>query len=138
MVDILLLQTVSIVVASVSIVVGIVYYALQIRHQSRMRQTDLVMRLYSQYSSVEFQKLWEKVLTSEAKDFDDYTKRYGWAEALSVGMFFEGIAILLKRKLIDIELVGDMFSITIKMTWKKMKDIALEARKVRNQPELFS
>lgn len=103
MVDILLLQTVSIVVASVSIVVGIVYYALQIRHQSRMRQTDLVMRLYSQYSSVEFQKLWEKVLTSEAKDFDDYTKRYGWAEALSVGMFFEGIAILLKRKLIDIE-----------------------------------
>ena len=131
-------QTVSIAIASAGVFAAAIYYIIQIRHQTKMRQTDLVMRLYSQYSSVEFQKLWEKIVNSEAKDFDDYTKKYGWAEALSVSVFFEGIAILLKRKLIDIDLVGDMFSIAIKMTWEKTKDIALEARKVRNQPGLFS
>jgi hypothetical protein len=52
-------------------------------------------------------------------------------------MFFEGIGILLKRKLIDIELVDDMFTTPIKWTWENMKDIILETRKVSNQPELF-
>jgi hypothetical protein len=59
------------------------------------------------------------------------------AGALTVGLFFEGIGILLKRKLIDIELVDDMLTSRIKLTWEKMRDITLEARKVRNQPELL-
>jgi hypothetical protein len=42
--------------------------------------------------------------------YHDYQKKYGWAEALEVGTFFEGIGILLKRKLIDTELVDDMFT----------------------------
>jgi len=134
MVDI---QTVSIVVASASVVAGIVYYTLQLRHQTRIRQTDLVMKLYSQFNSLEFQKVWEEVLNREAKDFHDYKKKYGWVEYTAVGMFFEGIGILLKRKLINIELVDDMFTSPIKWTWEKMKDIALEARKVRNQPTIL-
>ena len=134
MVDI---QTVSIAVASASVTLAAIYYMWQIRHQSRIRQTDLVMKLYSQFSSVEFQKTWEKVMKSEAKDFDDYTKKYDWSEALSVIIFFEGIAILLNRKLIDLDLVGEMFSIVIETTWEKNKDIILEARKAQNQPMLF-
>jgi len=39
-------QTVSIVIASASVVAGVVYYALQIRHQAKMRQTDFIVRLY--------------------------------------------------------------------------------------------
>ena len=48
MVDI---QTVSITIASASVVAGVVYYALQLKHQSRIRQTELVTRLYSIYAS---------------------------------------------------------------------------------------
>jgi len=33
-------------------------------------------------------------------------------------------------------LVDDMFTTPIKWTWLKIKDIVLEARKVRNQPEI--
>jgi len=40
MVDI---QTLSIAIASTSVVAGVVYYVLQIRHQTKLRQTDLVM-----------------------------------------------------------------------------------------------
>jgi hypothetical protein len=42
MVDI---KTVSIAVASASVILGAIYYIWQIRHQSRIRQTDLVIRL---------------------------------------------------------------------------------------------
>jgi len=55
----------------------------------------------------------------------------------AVGMFFEGIGILLKRELIDIELVDDMFTMPINETWLKMKDITSEIRKIRNQPTIL-
>jgi hypothetical protein len=102
-----------------------------------MRQTDLVMKLYSQFSSLEFQKVWQEVMKREAKDYSVYSHEYGTAEFLSVGIFFEGIGILLRRKLIDIELVDDMFTSPIKLTWEKVKDVTLEGRRVRNQPEVF-
>jgi len=137
MVDIVLLQTVSIIIASAGVFIAAVYYVLQIRHQNKMRQTDLVMKLYSQFNSLELQKIWYEVLKREAKDYYNYEKKYGWAEATTLGLFFEGIGILLKRKLIDIELVDDMFTTPIKWTWEKMKDMTFEWRKVRNQPEIF-
>lgn len=62
MVDI---QTVSIAIASAGVFAASIYYILQIRHQNRMRQTDLVMKLYSQFNSFEFQKVWYEVLKRE-------------------------------------------------------------------------
>jgi len=127
---------ISAVVAAAGVLVGVVYYILEIRNQNRMRQTELVMKLYSQFNSFEFQKVWYEVLKREAKDYYDYEKKYGLAEFTAIDIFFEGIGILLKRKLIGIELVDDMFTTPIKWTWEKMKDITLEWRKVRNQPEI--
>jgi hypothetical protein len=128
------IPSISAIVVAVGVLVGVVYYILDMRNQSKVRQTDLVMRLYSTFNSLEFQKTWEEVLKREAKDLNDYEKKYSQAEVLAVGMFFEGIGILLKRKLIDIELVDDMFTMPIKATWEKMRDITLEARIVRNEP----
>ncbi len=134
MVDI---QTVSIAVASAGVFLAAMYYIFQIRHQTRMRQTDLVMRLYSEFRSLEFQKIWQEVMKREATDYNVHSHEYGTAGFLSVGIFFEGIGILLRRKLIDVELVDDMFTSPIKLTWEKVKDVTLEARRVRNQPEIF-
>ena len=72
MVDILLLQTVSIVVASTGLLIAAIYYALQIRHQTKIRQTDLVMRLYSTFGSKEFQDAWTRIDSIEFKSYDEY------------------------------------------------------------------
>lgn len=131
-----LLQTASIAVASAGVFLAAVYYIFQIRNQTRMRQTDLVMRLYSQFNSLEFQKVWHAVLSGETKDYDDRNIEV-LAEVTAVGMFFEGIGILLKRRLIDIDLVDDMFTTPIKWTWEKIRDWIFETRKIRNQPEIL-
>ena len=55
----------------------------------------------------------------------------------AVGLFFEGIGILLRRKLIDIELVDDMFTMPIKDTWLKIKDNVFESRKIRSRPTIL-
>lgn len=48
------IQTVSIAIASAGVFVAAVYYIFQIRNQTKMRQTDLVMKLYSQFNGFEF------------------------------------------------------------------------------------
>jgi hypothetical protein len=131
------IQTVSIAIASASVCLAAIYYILQLRHQTKIRQTDLVMKLYSQFNSLEFQRMWHDVLNREAKSYSEYNEKYGSAEVTAVGMFFEGIGILLKRKLIDMDLVDDMFTMPINDTWLKMKDITLEIRKIRNRPTIL-
>ena len=82
-------------------------------------------------------KTWDGVLKRDVKDFDDYEKKIGWSEVLEVGMFFEGIGVLLKRKLINIDLVDDLFTGPIKMTWEKMEYVTKKARKQRELPTIF-
>ena len=134
MVDI---QTISIAIASASVVVGVVFAILQLRDLVKTRQTDLIMRLYSRFGSEGFQKTWEKVLGREAKDLYDHGEKLGWAEWTAIGTFFEGIGVLLHKKLIDIGLVDDLFTAPIKMSWDKMKDSIIEARKELGQPTIF-
>jgi len=133
MVDI---PTISIAIASAGVFLAAIYYIFQIRHQTRIRQTDLIMRLYSTYGSMEFQEARENVMIRDFKDLDDYQKKYGFREIGAVGVFFEGIGVLLKRKLVDISLVDDLFSSGIKNTWEKMKPFMEAWRKRFNQPQI--
>jgi hypothetical protein len=138
MVDILLLQTVSIAIASASVVAGVVYYALQLRHQGRMRQTDLVMRLYSTYDSLEFLEAWNRIFFTENGDYDAFLKKLGGKRhtVSFVCMFYEEVGVLLHKKLIDIDLVDELLGDSIQLTWEKLKNMLEEARK-RYRPEAY-
>lgn len=142
------IQTVSIAIASASVVAGVVYYALQLRHQNRMRQTDLVMRLYSTLGSKEFWEALTKFMMIEFKDYNDYRKKYvpsstGFSEkpeaiALSqVGVFFDGVGVLLYMKLIDVDLVARLFRNSAIYTWEKMKPI-IEGFRTEGYPQIFA
>ena len=102
------IASISTAVAAVGVIVGVIFAVLELRNLVRTRQTDLILRLYTTFNSKEFLKTWDGVLKRDVKDFDDYEKKIGWSEVLEVGMFFEGIGVLLKRKLINIDLVDDL------------------------------
>jgi hypothetical protein len=123
MVDI---QTVSIAIASASVVAGVIYYALQIRNQNRMRQTDLTMRLYQQLESKEFMNYWRQAITREKKDYNEYIKNEGAVELLQISTYFEGVGILLHRKLLDIDMAIELFGEPIKMIWEKNEPLLKE------------
>lgn len=134
---------ISAIVAAGGILVGVIYYILDIRYQAKTRQTDLVMRLYSTFDSREFQEAWVETLQMEFKDYKEYLEKYGAASGkptyVSVNMvagFFEGLGILLRRSLIDIALVDDLFSSDIVVTWHKMKPLAEGWRKQFNRPQM--
>ena len=132
MVDI---QTVSIAIASASVVAGVVYYALQLRHQGKMRQTDLVIRLASDMRSREVVEAFADVIGAEFKDYDDLVKKYGMPfsknpvplSLLMVGNYFEQLGVLFSYKLIDARLVSQLFPITT--AWEKMEPFVKGLRK---------
>lgn len=74
------LQTISILIASVSVVIGVMYYAWEIRNQSRIRQTELSLRLVEQFTDKEFIKSWGLAMTREERDYDESIKKYGVTE----------------------------------------------------------
>jgi len=137
-------STVSIVVASASVFAAAIYYILQLRHQSKLRQTDLVMRLYSTWQSKEFSEATLKVWNLEFKDYNDFVKKYGpWYSETEVYTafrmvcnFFDGIGILLIRKLVDIEMVARLFTMPAKTTWEKVKPL-VEGGRRQLSPLLF-
>jgi len=130
MVDILLLQTVSIAIASAGVFAAAIYYILQLRHQSKVRQTEL-LRIYSTFGSEEFQKALTKTFNMEFKDYNDFVKKYssptGFLEKpeaigmSTVNILFEEIGVLLSRKLIDLRLVDDLFGYVAIVVWEKIK-----------------
>jgi hypothetical protein len=138
MVDI---QTISIAVASASVVAGIVYYVLQLRHQSKMRQTDLLMRLYSTWCDESFQEAIWMVTDLEYKDYDDYVKKFGThptphnVKIWKVGWFLNGIGFLVQSQLADINLVDKLFGFYVIRLWEMMKPMVEGARKQWRVPK---
>jgi len=129
---------ISAIVAAAGVLVGVAYYILDMRNQSKIKQTDLVIRLYSTYGSKEFQEAWATVRELEFKDYDDFMKKYGWSAAMSeVCLFFEGVGVLLHKKLIDISVIDDLFTGPIKMIWEKTKPMIEGHRRQENYPQFY-
>jgi hypothetical protein len=131
------IQTVSIAIASASVVAGVIYYSLMIRQQTKTRQTDLVIRLYTAFGNKEMRQTWEKVTTREDMDFDKYREKFGLTDVNEIGWFFEGVGVLLHKKLVDISVVDDLFSSPIKISWEKLKPIAEGERKQFGRPQIW-
>jgi hypothetical protein len=136
------IQTVSIAIASAGVFAAAIYYVLQIRHQSRMRQTDLVARLYSTFIGKDIQEGYFEVRQLEFVDYDDFMKKYKMPSKSIVPLwqvckFFDGVGVLLRRKLVDIGLVDELFHTEATLLWEKMKPIAEGRRKELNQPTAY-
>ena len=143
---------ISAVVAAAGVLIGVVYYVLEIRHQSKMRQAeietrqaDLLLRIYSTFGSEEFQKALAKTFNLDFKDYDEFVKKYystttGFVESPKiigmsiVNVLFEEIGVLLNRKLIDLGLVDDLFGYMAIPLWEKIKPAVEGLRKQFQTP----
>jgi hypothetical protein len=131
MVDI---QTVSIAVASASVTLAAIYYMWQIRHQTKIRQIDFIMRMNSTFLSKEVFQTLATVRKTEFKNYDDYEEKCS-VEARQVADFCENLGFLVKRKLVDIGLVADRYDIN--EVYEKLRPWIEETRRRANNPRLY-
>ena len=131
------IASISAIIAAVGVIVGVVFTIIELRNLTKQRQADLVIRLYSTMGSSSFQEVWEKTRDREYESFKSYETTYGLKEANQIGIFFEGIGVLLNKKLVDIDLVDDLFTAPVKMFWERMKPLVRDYRKERGLPTIF-
>jgi hypothetical protein len=145
-VDILLLQTVSIVVASAGVFAAAIYYIFQIRLQTKMRKTELITRFSStlNFTASEVWAYWNTIMSCEFTSLDDYEKKYGSVldrsnprnQAFQAMLwYYDSVGLLLKEKLIDIKLVEAILG--VKAAWNKMKPLIIGIREKHGLTHVF-
>ena len=129
---------VSIVIAAASVVAASTFYSFQIRNQLRVRKTDLVMRLYTTWDSLEFQRAFHTVYWADFHDYDSAMaitggERQVWTYLLS---FYDQVGVLLRRHLIEFDMVDDLLGNSTRQLWEKVVPMIREARE-RYDPRLY-
>ncbi len=131
------IASISAIVAAGGVIVGAALAVMELRNLVRARQTDLAMRLYQQFGAKEFMDSWWRVTSSEERDDSEFFEKQSATDLLQVAVFFEGIGILLHRKLMDIDMARDLFSESVKLVWERNESILKGLVEQRNIPEAW-
>jgi hypothetical protein len=94
-------------------------------------------------SLIEWQQAAFKVANLQFRDYDDFGKKYGsFTDETPTNMaihvianFYGGIGYLLKRKLVNIGYVWDVYGVSIIVLWEKLKPVIEGIRKETNMPK---
>ncbi len=127
------IPSISAIIAAIGVLVGVILAIVELRNIARTRQMQLIMGIYSLFTTREYMDAWEKIRTREFKDYDGYVKRHGLTDFMQVAALFEGLGFLLHRRFLDIDLVRELMNESTKMTWEKVKPMIEDGRKQLSQ-----
>ena len=136
-------QTISILLAGLSIAASIVYYASVLRNQNKTQQLQLetrklqiVKEIWDWISDEEGYKQFFQIMTLTWIDYDDFQKQYGastnieaYTMRFSVQSKLNGFGYMVKEGAIDIETVYDHSAGRVVWMWQKYKPIIYSDRK---------
>ena len=106
------------------------------------RQAQLFMYMYDRWNDPEFLTHWNVIFSWEWTDYDAFREIHdstvNRVSFSSVAIFFEGVGVLVKRKLVDPSLVDDLMSGMLIRFWEKFGEPTIKIRQVRdNYPQYF-
>ena len=144
-------QTISIVIAATSVVIGVINSILSSRRSEKTeqlaletRQAQLFMQIYNRWTQQDLSKSYSNIrYFYKYEDLDDHFKKvFGDLELMtqfhSIMSFFEGLGMLVKKGLIDIDLVHDLLSGRLIWLWDTFGIPTVErARQQLDDPTQF-
>ncbi len=131
------IPTVSAIVVAISVVVGLCFTLLELRHLSKTRRTDVIMRIYNRFGSKEMVEAINSVGQLKSQDVE-FPPKSTLTGVTQVAIIFEGLGVLLEQNLIDIELVNSLFGPTLVSLWEPIQPVIQGMRKSLKQPFFFS
>jgi hypothetical protein len=131
-------------IQAIGILVAVIYHITTLRNQSRTRQAQLFMQIYDKFNDYERTEITTEALSYEWEDAEDFWSKYSFETNPEsyrkwnyVAGFLEGVGVLVKRKLIDPEVVDDLMSVLTLRFWEKYGPVIVDGRKRLNQPQLW-
>ncbi len=153
MVSIEEIQAAYYMVAATGVLVAAGYYVLNMRATRKTqeltlksqeqtletRQTQLFMQIYMRYFEDDlFGKNYWTLMGREWNDSDDYVEKYGGrgkppkipdgGDLNKMMTFYEGVAVLVERKMIDVSLVYELMPTNVTAFWAKYGPLIMFAR----------
>jgi hypothetical protein len=130
--------TASVMIAAASVIAASIFYSFQIRNQTRVRRADLVMRLYATFDSLEFQEAFHRVYWSDFQDYDSLIEILGGRHVGTyLFTFYDQVGVLLRRGLIDLDLVEALLGNSARQLWQKVTPVVNEARLRSDDARLY-
>lgn len=126
------------IVATISVLVGVIFTILELRHLSIARKTEIIMKIYDRFSSRDIIESMSNIGNAKFANFKEFQENYRITEAVEIAALFEGIGVLLEQKLIDIKMIDHLFGPTLNMLWRNMEPLIHEMRTGMNEPFFFS
>ena len=149
MVEQVTFQTIFQFLQTVGILMGVYYYIMTIRanrtnqelalkaqEQSvETREAQLFMQIYQQLTSIESQKTWGELLNMEWDDIEDYRKKHdstvnldSWGKRGHIWWSYSTIGMMVKKELIDPEMVYMTLGNMVIMQWDKWSEVVYDTR----------
>jgi hypothetical protein len=137
------IQTISVFIAAVGILIAGVNSVVSGRHAAEERERQAFMELYATYRDKTFRLgLWDLIYNREITSVDEYMSRYGGkaiekgASDNSVLAFYEGIGFFVKHGWLDIRYVEDLMAETIIVVWEHWQPLVEEWR-AKSMPRVW-
>lgn len=134
----------STILVNISIVAGVIFAILQIRHATKTQNTGLVIQLNPALRAdigdlIEASNiLWKHEFTT----YEEYEEKYGdpWADKalLTLLAYNDGLGYLLHKRLIDVEMIEYLSEGMVTGVWEKLHPIITGMRKNYQLPGLYS
>ena len=132
------IPTATSIVTMASIIVGVVFTILEIRHLNRVRRTDIIMKIYEKFGTKEMVESVNKVGATEFTNLKEYREKDGFTSITQVAVLFDGVGVLLEQGLIDMKMVDHLFGPTLNILWVRMKPVIYAMREGLKEPAFFS
>ena len=144
MVDLVLLQSVSYTAGAISVVLGVIYYAINLRETNRNRRVALTNTLMQTFTSEEGIKRYNELLSMEWVDFDDFVSKYdstvnfdNWMKRTMVWNACEVLGHQYRTKMVDFDTVFTTCNTFVPILWTKFRPIIEEYVRRGVNPKLM-
>lgn len=101
-----------------SIALGALFTVMELRGMSRDRKTHLVLDVFNHVTTTDYMGHWAKIRDTEFKDGKDAEDRCSLASIALIACYTDAVALLIRRKLVDPELIFDL--IDFDLVWKRL------------------
>ena len=137
MVDLVILQSVSYVAGAIGVLLATLNYIISTRNADKARQATLFMGIFKDFTSEEIPRNAGELYSMKWVDFPDFQKKYDYTvdpensvKRTVVWYWFDGIGVLVKKGLIDKDLVYQNLSYDVTYQWIKWWPIIGEYKRL--------
>jgi hypothetical protein len=145
MVDLVVLQSLSYTAGAISVVLGVIYYAINLRETTKNRKVAFTTNLLSTSTSKEGMRDYYELLSMQWTDFDDFKRKYdsrinpeNFLKRAYMWNIYDHVGWQLKAGVVDFDTVRKSVGRDMMNMWLKFQPIINEYRKKEYSSEDYA